>query len=181
MITSFKSLGGGETGSSKSSSSSSSSSSTSSFSSSSSIFFVVSSFSTILLSLLFDNGWFSFSFIFCRANSLIITFNVGVSSLFWLFLFTSLSSVLSMSIILSLFSLTVFFNSSVRGGLLMGVKGKLVTLCIVGDNIPPGILFSLTGNHQQILSSRDQSFFTPLYRLIICTWAERLDLIEPPH
>merc|ERR1712226_976713 len=147
MITSFKSLGGGETGSSISSISSSSSST-----SSSSSFSVVSSFSTVLLSLLFDNGWFSFSFIFCRANSLIITFNVGVSSLFWLFLFTSLSSVpSSMSIILSLFSLTVFFNSSVRGGLLMGVKGKLVTLCIVGDNIPPGILFSLTGNHQQIL------------------------------
>jgi len=51
--------------------------------------------------------------------------------------------------ILSLLSLTVFFNSSESGGLLIGVNGKLETLCIVGDNIPPGILFSLRGNHQQ--------------------------------
>jgi len=46
-------------------------------------------------------------------------------------------------------SLTLFFTSSDNGGLLIGVNGKLEILCIVGDNIPPGILLSFTKQHQK--------------------------------
>ena len=100
----------------------------------------------VIFSLLFK-GRFSFSFMLCLANSLIITFNVGVSSPFWLFSVTSFSSEQSSASMR--LSLTLFFTSSDNGGLLIGVNGKLEILCIVGDNIPPGILLSFTKQHQK--------------------------------